>query len=98
MNYGFRSMNAPTSSLADSAGGVPAPAGASGKRQTRDIHGWTVLDKPVGMTSTHAVSVLKHLFAARSAGHAGTLHPRSSGCLPIAHGEATNTVPFALDG
>ena len=91
-------MNAPTSSLADSAGGAPAPAGASGKRQKRDIHGWLVLDKPVGMTSTHAVSVIKHLFAARRAGHAGTLDPLASGCLPIALGEATKTVPFVFDG
>src|SRR5438045_8733399 len=98
MNYGFRIMNAPTSSLAESAGGAPGPAGASGKRQKRDIHGWLVLDNPVGMTSTHAVSVIKHLFAARRAGHAGTLDPLASGCLPIALGEATKTVPFVFDG
>ncbi|MFY9992211.1 MAG: hypothetical protein WAL40_14470, partial [Rhodoplanes sp.] len=29
------------------------------KREKRDVHGWLVLDKPVGMTSTHAVSVVK---------------------------------------
>jgi tRNA pseudouridine55 synthase len=73
----------------------PAPAR---KKQKRDIHGWLVLDKPVGMTSTHAVSVIKHLFAAKRAGHAGTLDPLASGCLPIALGEATKTVPFAVDG
>ena len=32
------------------------------KRDKRDVHGWVVLDKPVGMTSTHAVSVIKRLF------------------------------------
>ena len=57
-----------------------------------------VLDKPVGMTSTHAVSVVKRLFTARRAGHAGTLDPLASGCLPIALGEATKTVPFVMDG
>ena len=31
------------------------------KRDKRDVHGWCVLDKPVGMTSTHAVSVVKRL-------------------------------------
>jgi tRNA pseudouridine55 synthase len=72
---------------------APAP-----KKQKRDIHGWLVLDKPVGMTSTHAVSVIKHLFAAKRAGHAGTLDPLASGCLPIALGEATKTVPFVVDG
>ena len=72
---------------------APAP-----KKQKRDVHGWLVLDKPVGMTSTHAVSVIKHLFAAKRAGHAGTLDPLASGCLPIALGEATKTVPFVVDG
>jgi tRNA pseudouridine55 synthase len=68
------------------------------KRPKRDVNGWLVLDKPVGMTSTHAVSVVKRLFAAKRAGHAGTLDPLASGCLPIALGEATKTVPFVMDG
>jgi tRNA pseudouridine55 synthase len=68
------------------------------KAKKRDVHGWVVLDKPIGMTSTHAVSVIKHLFTAKRAGHAGTLDPLASGCLPIALGEATKTVPFAIDG
>jgi len=89
-------MNASTGSLAN-PDGEDAPA-ARVKRQKRDIHGWLVLDKPVGMTSTHAVSIIKHLFAARRAGHAGTLDPLASGCLPIALGEATKTVPFVFDG
>ena len=67
------------------------------KRQKRDVHGWVVLDKPVGMTSTHAVSVIKHLYSAKRVGHAGTLDPLASGCLPIALGEATKTVPFVVD-
>ena len=49
------------------------------KRQKRDVHGWVVLDKPVGMTSTHAVSVIKHLYSAKRAGHAGTLDPLGVG-------------------
>jgi tRNA pseudouridine55 synthase len=68
------------------------------KRDKRDVHGWVVLDKPVGMTSTHAVSVVKRLFTAKRAGHAGTLDPLASGALPIALGEATKTVPFVMDG
>jgi tRNA pseudouridine55 synthase len=68
------------------------------KRQKRDVHGWVVLDKPIGMTSTHAVAVIKRLFSAKRAGHAGTLDPLASGCLPIALGEATKTVPFVVDG
>jgi tRNA pseudouridine55 synthase len=68
------------------------------RREKRDVHGWVVLDKPVGMTSTHAVSVVKRLFVAKRAGHAGTLDPLASGALPIALGEATKTVPFVMDG
>jgi tRNA pseudouridine55 synthase len=68
------------------------------KRHKRDVHGWIVLDKPIGMTSTHAVAIVKHLFTAKRAGHAGTLDPLASGCLPIALGEATKTVPFVVDG
>jgi tRNA pseudouridine55 synthase len=68
------------------------------KRDKRDVHGWVALDKPVGMTSTHAVSVIKRLFTAKRAGHAGTLDPLASGALPIALGEATKTVPFVMDG
>lgn len=75
-----------------------APKPRQPKRDKRDVHGWVVLDKPVGMTSTHAVAVVKRLFSARRAGHAGTLDPLASGCLPIALGEATKTVPFVMDG
>src|ERR671923_1319888 len=73
-------------------------AAAPRKREKRDVHGWIVLDKPVGMTSTHAVAVVKRLFSAKRAGHAGTLDPLASGLLPIALGEATKTVPFVMDG
>ena len=39
---------------------------ANKKRAKRDVHGWVVLDKPIGMTSTHAVAVIKRLLPARS--------------------------------
>ena len=68
------------------------------KRERRDVHGWIVLDKPVGMTSAHAVGAVKHLFQAKRAGHAGTLDPLASGVLPIALGEATKTVSFVMEG
>src|SRR5918999_858481 len=64
----------------------------------RKVDGWLVLDKPVGMTSTEAVGRVKRLFGAAKAGHAGTLDPLASGCLPIALGEATKTVSFVMDG
>jgi tRNA pseudouridine55 synthase len=87
-----------------SSGATPAAASEGGgarrqqrRREKRDVHGWVVLDKPLGMTSTHAVAVVRRLFAARRAGHAGTLDPLATGCLPIALGEATKTVPFIVD-
>jgi tRNA pseudouridine55 synthase len=76
----------------------PRNAPGQFRREKRDVHGWVVLDKPIGMTSTHAVSVVKRVFQARRAGHAGTLDPLASGLLPIALGEATKTVPFVMDG
>jgi tRNA pseudouridine55 synthase len=77
---------------------VSPPAERRPRPPKRDVNGWVILDKPVGMTSTHAVARVKHAFAAKKAGHAGTLDPLATGCLPIALGEATKTVPFAVDG
>jgi tRNA pseudouridine55 synthase len=74
------------------------PHPAQFRREKRDVNGWLVLDKPVGMTSTHAVAVVKRAFSAKKAGHAGTLDPLASGILPIALGEATKTVSFVMDG
>jgi tRNA pseudouridine55 synthase len=68
------------------------------RKKGNPVHGWVVLDKPAGMTSTQAVGAVRRLFAAQKAGHAGTLDPLATGILPIALGEATKTVPFAVDG
>ena len=69
------------------------------RRKTGDkVDGWVILDKPVGLGSTPAVSKVRRLFGARKAGHGGTLDPLASGVLPIALGEATKTVPFVMDG
>lgn len=69
-----------------------------GKKKGRPVSGWVILDKPVGVGSTEAVSKVKWLFQAEKAGHAGTLDPLASGMLPIALGEATKTVPYVQDG
>lgn len=68
------------------------------RKKGNPVHGWVVLDKPMGMTSTQAVGAVRRLFEAQKAGHAGTLDPLATGILPIALGEATKTVPFAVDG
>ena len=58
------------------------------------IHGWIIIDKPVGLGSTQAVSAVKRLLREAAepktkVGHGGTLDPLASGVLPIALGEAT---------
>src|SRR5690349_7231240 len=68
------------------------------RKKGEKIDGWVVLDKPVGLGSTPAVSRVRRLFGAQKAGHGGTLDPLASGILPIALGEATKTVPFVMDG
>jgi len=67
-------------------------------RKGEPVSGWIILDKPKGMTSTQAVARVKRLLNAAKAGHAGTLDPLASGLLPIALGEATKAVSFAMDG
>ena len=61
------------------------------------MHGWVVVDKPIGVTSTETVSAVRRIFDAQKAGHAGTLDPLASGVLAVALGEATKTVSFAMD-
>ena len=69
----------------------------SRRKKGNAVHGWVILDKPLGMGSTQAVAKVRHLFDARKAGHAGTLDPMATGILAIALGEATKTVPYAMD-
>jgi tRNA pseudouridine55 synthase len=73
----------------------PAKSGSRSKRAT--VNGWLILNKPIGLTSVAALNKVKRLFNARKAGHAGTLDPLATGVLPIAFGEATKTVPYAVD-
>ena len=66
------------------------------------LHGWIVLDKPVGLGSTQAVSAVKRLLREAGepktkVGHGGTLDPLASGVLPIALGEATKLAGRMLD-
>lgn len=68
------------------------------KRRKNAINGWLVLDKPYGLTSNDALGKLKRIFSPQKVGHAGTLDPRATGCLPIAFGEATKTVSFVMQG
>ena len=66
------------------------------------IHGWIILDKPVVLGSTTAVSAVKRILRQAGepktkVGHGGTLDPLASGVLPIALGEATKLCGRMLD-
>src|SRR3954470_16479215 len=67
------------------------------RKKGSPVYGWGILDKPLGLTSTQAVAAVRRIFDAQKAGHAGTLDPMATGMLAIALGEATKTVPYAMD-
>ncbi len=68
------------------------------KKPRNQLHGWIVLDKPLGISSTQALGKVRWLLNADKCGHGGTLDPLASGVLPLAFGEATKTVNWAMDG
>jgi tRNA pseudouridine55 synthase len=66
------------------------------------LHGWIILDKPLGMGSTQGVGAVKRAlreggYAKVKVGHGGTLDPLATGVLPIAVGEATKLAGRMLD-
>lgn len=63
----------------------------------KSVSGWIILDKPYGISSTQATSIVRRLAGAAKAGHAGTLDPLATGVLPIALGEATKTIPYMVE-
>lgn len=60
-----------------------------GPAALRPVDGILLLDKTAGPSSNQALQHARRLFAARKAGHAGTLDPLATGLLPILFGEAT---------
>lgn len=67
------------------------------KKIRRPIDGIILLDKPLGMTSNHALQHVKRLYNAEKAGHTGSLDPLATGLLPICLGEATKYSQHLLD-
>ncbi len=66
------------------------------------LHGWIILDKPLGMGSTQGVGAVKRAlreggYPKVKVGHGGTLDPLATGVLPIALGEATKLAGRMLD-
>jgi tRNA pseudouridine55 synthase len=71
-------------------------------RAAMALHGWIILDKPLGLGSTNAVGAVKRALreageAKTKVGHGGTLDPLATGVLPIALGEATKLAGRMLD-
>lgn len=62
------------------------------------IHGWLIIDKDLEMSSNAVVGKARWLTKAQKVGHGGTLDPLATGVLPLAFGEATKTVSYAMDG
>lgn len=67
------------------------------RRERRDVHGILLLDKPAGLSSNAALQVVRGVFAARKAGHGGSLDPLATGLLPCLLGEATKVSGLLLD-
>jgi len=65
-------------------------------KKGRDISGIIILDKPLNISSNHAVQRIKRLFGAKKVGHTGSLDPLASGVLPICLGHATKVSQYLL--
>ncbi len=63
----------------------------------RVVDGIFLLNKSKGVSSNHALQQVKHLFAAKKAGHTGSLDPLATGVLPVCFGEATKLSRYLLD-
>lgn len=63
----------------------------------RDIHGLLVLDKPLGLSSNHALQRVKRIFNAKKAGHTGTLDPLATGVLVVCFGRATKIADHLME-
>ena len=66
------------------------------------MHGWLIIDKPIGPTSTQVVGAVKRAlreggYPKVKVGHGGTLDPLATGVLPVALGEATKLSGRMLD-
>lgn len=71
--------------------------GPSPRVAWRQVDGIVLLDKPAGITSNTALQRVRRLYAARKAGHTGSLDPLATGMLPLCFGEATKFAGHLLD-
>lgn len=66
-------------------------------RRGQALDGVLLLDKPEGLSSTHALSRAKRTIDARKAGHTGTLDPFATGLLVCCMGRATKISGLMLN-
>jgi len=59
--------------------------------------GFLVLDKPHGMSSMKAISIVRRKAGGMKTGHAGTLDPLATGVLVVALGRATKSINLVMD-
>lgn len=67
---------------------------AHSREPRAEISGILLVEKPAGITSAHAVAIVKKALGGAKVGHLGTLDPFASGLLPLCIGEATKIAPY----
>lgn len=67
------------------------------KRRGQVVDGFLLLDKPVDLSSNHALQRAKRLVDAQKAGHTGTLDPFASGLLVCCLGKGTKLAGAMLN-
>lgn len=61
------------------------------------MNGLVLLDKPQGLTSFTAASIMKRAYGTKRVGHTGTLDPLATGVLPVLVGRATRLCSYILE-
>ena len=65
--------------------------------QKNNLNGILLLDKPLMLSSNHAIQKIKKQFNIRKVGHTGTLDPLATGLLPVCMGRATRISRFLIN-
>ena len=65
--------------------------------QKNNLNGILLLDKPLMLSSNHAIQKIKKQFNIRKVGHTGTLDPLATGLLPVCMGQATRITRFLIN-
>lgn len=65
--------------------------------QKNNLNGILLLDKPLMLSSNHAIQKIKKQFNIKKVGHTGTLDPLATGLLPVCMGQATRISRFLIN-